>query len=211
MRAQLFGELGNSRYEEYAAQIHNSGQFLLNQFCDILEMAHVEAGLLEFNFEPFDLAETVCDCVRQMQTIAGERGLSLALDLPGAGAWITGDRRAARQIVLNLLSNALKFTKREGHVWVELHSGAGKTLFVVRDDGIGIPSGTLERLGRPFEQACSDPYLAKRGQGLGLALVQALTEKHGGSVAIASEEGKGTEIRVEFPAQPVRAAGTVTV
>ncbi|HEX4079086.1 MAG TPA: ATP-binding protein [Rhizomicrobium sp.] len=203
MRGHLFGSLGNSRYEDYATQIYNSGRYLLNQFCDILEMAQIEAGTLELNFEPFDLAETVGDCARQMQTVAEERGLSVALDVPAAGAPITADRRAARQIVLNLLSNALKFTKRGGHVRMQLQSRDGNAVLVVRDDGIGIPSGALDRLGRPFEQACSDPYLAKGGQGLGLALVRALAAKHGGRVAIASEEGKGTEVCVEFPAEPV--------
>ncbi|HTT85676.1 MAG TPA: ATP-binding protein [Rhizomicrobium sp.] len=206
MREHLFGTLGNSRYEEYATQIYNSGRFLLNQFCDILEMAHIEAGMLELRFERFDLAETVRDCARQMQIIAEERGLSLALELPSAGAPINGDRRAARQIVLSLLSNALKFTRRGGHVVAGLQSHARRAVLVVRDDGIGIPAGALERLGRPFEQAGSDPYIAKGGQGLGLALVHALAAKHGGHVAIASEEGNGTEVRVEFPVEPVTAA-----
>ncbi len=206
MQNHVFGALGNSRYEDYATQIYNSGRMLLNQFCDILEMAQVEAGMLELKLEPFDLAETLRDCARQMSGMAEERGLALAVNVPRSGVILTADCRAIRQIVLNLLSNALKFTTRGGHVSIEAASTGNRIGLVVRDDGVGIPASALDRLGRPFEQVCSDPYLAKGGQGLGLALVHALAGKHGATVAIESKEGEGTLVRVEFPAEPARAA-----
>jgi PAS domain S-box-containing protein len=205
MQQHMFGALGNSRYEEYATQIYNSGRMLLNQFCDILEMAHVEAGMLELKLEPFDLAETVHDCVRQLGGMAEERGLVLEVSVPRGGVRLVADCRAVRQIVLNLLSNALKYTTRGGHVAIEAASAGKRIALLVRDNGVGIPASALDRLGRPFEQACSDPYLAKGGQGLGLALVHALARKHGATVAIESKEGEGTLVRVEFPAEPVRA------
>jgi len=206
MRQQIFGALGNSRYEEYATRIHESGRFLLDQFCDILDMAKIEGGMLELNIERFDLAATVRDCVEQFGKRAEECAVALVVDVPADGLWLTADRRAVRQMLANLLSNALKFTRRGGHVAVEARRDGGRVSLLVRDDGAGIPPGALERLGRPFEQVCADPYIAKGGQGLGLALVGALARKHGGDVAIESEEGKGTLVRVEFPETSARAA-----
>ncbi|MGH6876004.1 MAG: PAS domain-containing sensor histidine kinase, partial [Rhizomicrobium sp.] len=163
MRQQIFGDLGNSRYHDYAAQIYNSGCFLLNQFRDVLDMANIEAGLLQLSFEPFDLAELVRACASEVQATADERGVALALDLPRDGARTLADRDATKQIVLNLLSNALKFTKRGGRVWLKIERTEEKPVLLVGDDGIGIPPDALDRIGRPFERACSDPYLAQGG------------------------------------------------
>jgi len=206
MRQQMFGALGSSRYEEYATQIYESGRHLLSQFCDILDMAKIEGGMLELNKEQFDLGDTVRECARQLSGTAEERGLILELELPRQSVPMTADRQAMRQIVLNLLSNAVKFTNRGGHIGIEVRNVSGSVVLLVRDDGVGIPADALKRLGRPFEQSCSDPHLAKGGQGLGLALVYALARKHGGTVTIESEEGKGTLVRVEFPEEPARAA-----
>jgi two-component system cell cycle sensor histidine kinase PleC len=206
MQHHMFGALGDSRYEDYATQIYNSGRFLLNQFCDILDMAQIEAGMLELKFEPFDLTETIEECVRQVRGSVEQRGLVLALDVPAGGVPLIADRRAVRQILLNLLSNALKFTKPGGHVSVGTRQDGTRVTLLVGDDGVGIPAGALGRLGRPFEQVCADPYLAKGGQGLGLALVHALAKKHAGAVTIESKEGGGTVVRVEFPAESARAA-----
>jgi len=138
---------------------------------------------------------------------AKDSGLDLDVDVGRHAAEVTADRRAVKQILLNLLSNAIKFTPAGGHIWVETSAHQGHIALSVRDDGLGIPADQIPRLGRPFEQVCVDPLLAKGGSGLGLALVQALAQKHGGAMRIESEEGTGTTVTVEFPVrQELRAA-----
>ena len=201
MRQQTLGPLGNKRYEEYATLIYDSGQLLLDLISDMLDMAKIEAGKLELNLENVDFNGTVEDCARLLRDRAENSGLEFTLSLPKEPAFATADKRAVKQIMLNLLSNAIKFTPAGGEVGVSVRAGDGVVTICVRDSGIGIPESDLERLGNPFEQVNGDPMLAKSGSGLGLALVRALVEKHGGSLKIASEEGVGTEVKVTFAVQ----------
>jgi len=204
MQQRLFGALGDARYDDYAEQIHESGNRLLAIISDILDMARLEAGLLELSFEPVDLAGLLEDCAGTMRERSEQRNLAVRVEVQG-GLTLIADRRAVKQIVLNLLTNAVKFTAPGGHVWVGARKKKGGIALSVRDDGVGIPANELPRLGRAFEQVCADPRLAKNGAGLGLALVRALAEKHGGALSIESQEGVGTTVTVEFPAEPVRA------
>ena len=199
MRQRTFGPLGNDKYEEYATLIYDSGQMLLDLITDMLDMAKIEAGKLELNLETVDFTGTVEDSVRMLRDRAEEAGLDLSLALPDHPLFVTADRRAVKQIMLNLLSNAIKFTPMGGSVGVSLSDESGSASIRICDSGIGIPADDLERLGRPFEQVEGDPMIAKNGAGLGLALVRALTEKHGGTLTITSEEGVGTEVTVTFP------------
>ena len=130
--------------------------------------------------------------------------MDLHIKRPPAPISLIADRRALKQVLLNLLTNAIKFTPAGGTVVVAFHSDGEFAKLCVRDTGIGIPADELPRLGRPFEQVCGDPMLAKSGTGLGLALVRALVEKHGGTMRIESEEGVGTEVTVDFPLTPAR-------
>ena len=199
MRQQTFGPLGNERYEEYATLIYDSGQLLLDLISDMLDMAKIEAGKLELNFENVDFNNTVEDSVRMLRDRAENSGLELTVSLSREPAFAAADKRAVKQIMLNLLTNAIKFTPAGGHVGVGVRTGGGVATITVRDTGIGIPAADLDRLGNPFEQVNGDPMLAKAGSGLGLALVRALVEKHGGSLKISSEEGVGTEVHASFP------------
>jgi len=199
MRQRTFGPLGNERYEEYATLIYDSGQLLLDLISDMLDMAKIEAGRLELNYERVDVNGTVEDSVRMLRDRAENNGLELTLSLPKEPLFLIADRRAVKQVLLNLLTNAIKFTPAGGHVGVSVRYGDGLTTITVRDTGVGIPASELPRLGNPFEQVNSDPMLAKGGSGLGLALVRALMEKHGGTLAVDSEEGVGTTVRVTFP------------
>jgi PAS domain S-box-containing protein len=202
MRDEIFGPLGHERYTEYATLIYDSGQLLLDLITDILDMAKIEAGKLELNFERVDLAEAIEDCVRLLRERAKKSNVQLIFDEDQEGLSVLADRRAVKQILLNLLSNALKFTQAGGRVDVEANFAGDRVSITVRDDGIGIPAEHLPRLGRPFEQVCDDPMLAKGGTGLGLALVHALAGKHGGNVRIESQEGVGTSVTVDFPLKP---------
>jgi PAS domain S-box-containing protein len=199
MRQRTFGPLGNEKYEEYATLIYDSGQLLLDLISDMLDMAKIEAGKLELNLETVDFNGTVEDSVRMLRDRAEEAGLELSTAVPVEPLFVTADKRAVKQIMLNLMSNAIKFTPAGGSVGVSLYVHNGYATIAISDTGIGIPADDLERLGRPFEQVEGDPMIAKSGAGLGLALVRALTEKHGGTLTIESEEGVGTDVRVTFP------------
>ena len=199
MRQRTFGPLGNERYEEYATLIYDSGQLLLDLISDMLDMAKIEAGKLELNYERVDVNGTVEDCVRMLRDRADNNGLELTISLPEEPLFLIADRRAVKQVLLNLLTNAIKFTPAGGHVGVSVRYGDGLATITVRDTGVGIPASELPRLGNPFEQVNCDPMLAKGGSGLGLALVRALMEKHGGTLSVDSEEGVGTTVRITFP------------
>jgi PAS domain S-box-containing protein len=204
MRQGMFGALGNDRYTEYATLIYDSGQLLLDLISDMLDMAKIEAGKLELNYERVDLTGTIEDSVRLLSDRADQNNLELTVSAPAEPILLIADRRAVKQVMLNLLTNAIKFTPSGGEIVVTVSVENERVVLSVRDSGIGIPAHELPRLGKPFEQVCGDPMLAKSGTGLGLALVRALVEQHGGQLRIQSEEGIGTEVSVDFPLRQVK-------
>ncbi len=206
MRQGTFGPLNNPRYEDYATLIYDSGQLLLDLISDMLDMAKIEAGKLELNFERVDLAGTIEDATRLLQDRAETGGITLTVEADEALPSLLADRRAVKQVVLNLLSNAVKFTPPGGTVRISARQAGEMAGITVSDTGIGIPASEISRLGKPFEQVCGDPMLAKSGTGLGLALVKALAERHGGEMTIASEEGVGTQVCVTFALAPAKRA-----
>jgi PAS domain S-box-containing protein len=205
MRQQILGPIGNTRYAEYADIIYQSGHHLLDLITDMLDMAKIEAGKLKLNFEKVDLPGTIRDVVDLMQDRADTGGVDLVMEAMRP-TFITADRRAVKQILLNLLSNAIKFTPRGGRVSIAVEEYEAKTRVVVRDTGIGIAADDLKRLGQPFEQARSNPFVSQGGTGLGLALIKALSESHGGGATIESIEGEGTTVSVDFATRPAERA-----
>jgi PAS domain S-box-containing protein len=201
MRQKMLGPLGNPRYEEYAGIIHRSAQHLLDLISDMLDMAKIEAGKLKLNFEQVDLKGTIDDVTCLMTDRADAAGVAITVE-PMTPVFLTADRRAVKQVLLNLLSNAIKFTPRGGKVSIAVHKIADKIRVVVSDTGIGISAEDLKRLGTPFEQGRSNPFLAQGGTGLGLALIKALSESHGGGATIESTEGYGTTVSVDFASTP---------
>jgi PAS domain S-box-containing protein len=202
MRDEMFGPIGNARYNEYAGLIRDSGQLLLDLISDILDTAKIEAGKMELHFDDIDLSSIVEDCGRMLAQKARDAGIQMVMEVPEKGIPLTADPRAVKQIVLNLLSNALKFTPRSGHIWIKAVRDDTQVTLSVRDDGIGIPAESLPRLGRAFEQVATDPMLSKSGTGLGLALVSALAKMHGGEMQIDSIESEGTTVTVTLARVP---------
>lgn len=203
MRNEMFGPLGDAKYVNYAQDINASGQHLLDVINDILDMSKIEAGKWVLEPEALDLRETVSQALRIVSGRAAEAGVELtceADDVPPVEA----DRRAIKQIVLNLVSNGIKFTPEGGRVAVQLRHDAQADMAVIEvtDTGIGIAPEDLEKIGKPFEQVESQHAKKHEGTGLGLAITRSLVALHGGRFAIESTPGEGTRVSVHLPRRP---------
>ena len=208
MTTEMFGPLGDARYKDYAKDILSSGQHLLALINDILDMSKIEAGKLSLRVEALDLSDLVDDTVRLVRTRCEQGGLSLVIDLPADLPEVKGDYRATKQILLNLLTNAVKFTPRGGTVRLHASLGSDERVAIsVSDTGIGIAEADLARLTRPFEQIESQHSKTQQGTGLGLALTKSLVELHGGQLVIRSKSGVGTTVTFSLPARAVEAVG----
>ncbi len=197
MAKELFGPLANPQYKQYASDIFDSGNHLLDLINDILDMAKIEANKLTLAPKPLDPMVAIEQATRLTKRKAEEKGLSLVIDAEELPE-IEADHRAVKQILLNLLSNAVKFTD-QGAIMVHARGNAqGLTLRVV-DTGCGIPPEHLPRLARPFEQVEQELTRNNHGTGLGLALTKSLVEMHGGKLSIQSEVGRGTIVTVTLP------------
>lgn len=200
LKKQLYGTLGNERYIEYVADINSSGLHLLAIINDILDLAKAEAGKLELREDTFDMIQCVQDCIQMCRGRADEGGVKLTLDAPQWELDAFGDERLLRQLVLNLVSNGVKFTPPNGQVRVRLNADERAGIFIeVTDTGIGIPREHLDRVLRPFEQV--ERALSRRhgGTGLGLPFAKKIAELHGGSLWLESEVDKGTHVIVRLP------------
>jgi signal transduction histidine kinase len=199
LRLQMFGPMGVAKYREYAEAIHASGTHLLSLINDVLDVSRIEAGKWEPQIEDVDLQGVVAASVRMMQVPAERAQVALSFAAPDAPLLARADRRGVQQMVLNLLSNAVKFTKRGGQVMVALSTEPELALITVADTGVGIPADRLARLGRPFEQIENPLSRRHRGTGLGLALTKMIADRLGGSLGIASAEGRGTTATIRLP------------
>lgn len=199
MRQEMFGPLGAPRYSEYATHVHDSGRLLLDLINDVLDMAKIEAGKRSLKREAVDIEAAAHSTLAVIRPLAQSRGLNLRERYQRGIEPISADKRAVKQILLNLLSNAIKFTPTGGDIFVSVDATRADIWLKIRDTGVGIPEEELPRLGKPFEQIEGDYVRAHEGTGLGLALVHALTELHGGAVTIKSARGKGTEVSIRLP------------
>jgi signal transduction histidine kinase len=169
-------------------------------------MSKIEAGKYTLHLEDVDLDEVMDTSIRVVRLRAQEMGVVIDRMVGPQPVVVRVDRRAVKQILLNLVSNAIKFTPEGGRVVISVECVEQRVLLRVADTGIGIPEEDLPRLARPFEQAGTAEHNEKRsGTGLGLALVKALTELHGGALRIDSKIGKGTVVTVELPFEPATA------
>lgn len=198
MQNQMFGALGAPKYEEYCGDIHHSGTYLLGVINDILDMSRIEAGQVDLSVETVDLAELFTEATRIMTPTSAEKNITLASAIT-EGMRIDVDRRAMKQILLNLMSNAVKFTPNDGCVTTRARLERDFVVVAVEDNGIGIPQRELDRLGQPFVQVENQFTKTHQGSGLGLAIARSLTELHRGKMDIQSEVGKGTTVTVRLP------------
>jgi signal transduction histidine kinase len=202
MQSEVFGPLGSSRYKSYADDINASSKHLLAMITDLLDLSRAEANKLVLHEETVDLAATVDSVLRMFRQEAARQGVRISFDVPQQPAMIRGDARLLRQLLINLVSNALKFTPRGGSIGVDLNSTAGKGIRLrVSDTGIGISAKDLERIFKPFVQVENVFNRKHSGAGLGLPLVKKIADLHGARIDIQSEIGVGTTIAVELPAE----------
>jgi two-component system cell cycle sensor histidine kinase PleC len=207
MKNEVLGPIGNDAYKDYLCDIHSSGQHLLNLINEILDLSRIEAGRYELNEEPVDLVAVVEECNHLMQLKAKAKGILVTethtRDMPRL--WV--DDRAVRQIVLNLLTNAIKFTPLSGEVTIKVGMIPGKGQFLsVRDNGPGIPPEEIPIVLSSFGQGSIAIKSAERGAGLGLPIVQALMRTHDGSFDLKSKLREGTEAIAIFPQSRVMEA-----
>ena len=207
MHTELLGPLNNANYKDYAGTIHDSGRHLLNLINEILDLSRIEAGKYELNEEPVELAEIAGDCWRLLKLRADGKQQTVTFELAANAGLVLADARATRQICLNLMSNALKFTPRGGHVQVSVVvTPDGGQILAVKDNGPGIPPSEIHKVMQPFGQGSLAQQTAEGGTGLGLPIVKGLIELHGGTFELRSEQRKGTTAEVKFPAVRVLAA-----
>ena len=208
MTHEMFGPVGSPRYLEYSRLIHESGGHLLELINGILDMSKIEAGKFELSEEIFDLEEAVAASVRFVRQPAERAGVALRTAISPGARTIFADKRAIKQIVVNLISNGVKFTPRGGEVRITASLDTRGIEIAVSDSGIGISARDLARLGQPFEQVEGEHVRSKEGTGLGLALVKALSAMHGGEATIESALGVGTTVHVRLPYAAVDETGT---
>jgi len=197
MRQRIFGPLPD-RYGEYAENIHQAGGHLLDLINDVLDVTKIEAERYALTLERFDAREVVSAAMALVRVNADDKGVTLSSILPADPVEVSADKRALKQIALNLLSNAVKFTPRGGSITVTVEAIGPYLEVVVADTGVGIAPEDVRRLGRPFEQA-GEMEQRRQGTGLGLSLVRAFAELHGGRMSIDSTLGEGTAVTVRLP------------
>ncbi len=199
MKEEQLGPIGNDRYRGYIRDIHESGLYALSLVNDLLDISKIEAGEFELNFTAVDLEEVVSESIHSMQPQAQRQRVLLrtafANNLPG----VLADRRSIRQIILNLVSNAIKFTKPGGQVIISTQrNSSGGVRLRVRDSGIGMSEGEISVALKPFQQLDTSPR-KQLGTGLGLPLTKALVEANRAKFKLRSISDSGTRIDVTFP------------
>jgi cell cycle sensor histidine kinase DivJ len=191
--------LDAKRRHDYAQLINDSGQHLLSVVNGILDMSKIESGNFEITPEPFAPRQVIEECCALLGYKASQMGIELVVELPESLPEMIADKRSLSQIMLNLISNAIKFTKRGGRITVSARADAANVTVAVQDTGVGIGSDDLPRIGDPFFQARSSYDRHHDGTGLGLSIVKGLLGLHGGGMEIESKLGEGTRVTIRLP------------
>lgn len=204
MSNEVLGPIENDSYREYVQDIHQSGKHLLELINEILDLSRIEAGRYQINEEPISLELIADECCHMMELKARGKDISIHSKIEPNMPKLLADERSVRQIVLNILSNALKFTPRGGQVTLSVGWTAGGGQYVkVRDNGPGIAEDEIPVVLAAFGQGSIAIKSAEQGTGLGLPIVQALLEMHGGGFDLKSKLRQGTEAIATFPRERV--------
>jgi signal transduction histidine kinase len=201
IRSQLFGPISPPRYGDYVDQIHASGGHLLAIVNDVLDMSRIAAGETRLDESDVDLRTAIDECLRMLQPRIEKKRLHIDMELDSALPRLRADRRMVKQMLLNLLSNAVTYTPDGGRVTVTAVPAPDRALAIgVGDTGIGIAEADLDRIMEPFQIVENPQSRSYQGIGLGLPLARSLVQLHGGSLMLRSEIGIGTTATLAFPA-----------
>jgi signal transduction histidine kinase len=204
IKGELFGPLSPAKYREYVNDIHASGTHLLAVISDVLDLSKAEAGRLELHETVVEPAALINDAARLVRERASDAGINLRVDAPHGLPRLRVDERIVKQILLSLITNALKFTNRGGEVSVRLaDNGSDGLILAVADTGIGIAQHDMDKVMQPYGRADIARHYDKEGTGLGLPLVKAMVELHDGTLEFESTLGIGTTVTVCFPNERV--------
>lgn len=203
---QIYGPLGDSRYGEYAGDILQSGHYLLNLINDLLDLSKAEAGKLELHEACVDLSQIIKECLHLTRLSSEKKDLSIDLDLKEELNYLYVDQRFTKQIILNILSNGIKFSKQGGEIKILNTLGEnGELILSIADDGIGMARADMTQAMEPFGQIKNVSHTeSDKGTGLGLPLAKHMIELHGGSLTMESELNRGTLVSIRFPAWRIR-------
>jgi len=201
-RDQVFGPISQPKYLEYAEDIHHASTHLLDLIHDILDISQIESGRISLEDGRIDVAELIQDITSLFANTMATEGIKLTVKRDDPLPDLKGDQRRVKQMIINLVSNAVKFTKRGGEVSIEVCvDETGAVNIIIRDNGIGISEKENKDIFEPFTQVAESYSRSHEGVGLGLSIVQALMDEHGGRVALESVVGEGTVVRLVFPQQ----------
>ena len=204
MKNEVFGTHATPAYKDYSADIHGSGQHLLTLINEILDLSRIEAGRYELNEEAVELSHIVTECRHMLNLKAKAKNQSFREFLDPSLPRLWADERAVRQIVLNILSNAVKFTPQGGEITIKVGwTSSGGQYLSVNDTGPGIPEDESPVVMSSFGRGSLAIKTAEQGSGLGLPIVKGLVDLHGGGFQLKSKPREGTEVIVTFPAARV--------
>jgi len=200
LATEILGPVADQRQLEYIKDIHSSGLLLLSIINDVLDMSKIEAGKFELAKERVAVQAVVAEAIRMVNERARSRKVRLVSILPSDELGVWGDERAIKQIMLNLLSNSVKFSHEGGRVNIRASVIGSETMVLeVEDFGIGMAAEEIDRALQPFGQAKAATTRTHGGTGLGLPIAKGLVEAHGGRLAINSRPGRGTLVRITLP------------
>lgn len=198
---EMFGPFQEPRQKEYVGIVRDSGQHLLDVVNSILDVSKIESGCYAINPEPFRFREAADMCASMLALQAEAKALNLTVEVAVGTGEVKADRRAVQQMLINLVSNAVKFTPDGGRVEIGAKRLGSRLHFWVSDTGIGIAEEDLSRLGTPFMQIQNDYTRRFEGTGLGLSLVKGLVSLHDGTMSIESAPGEGTTVTISLPVE----------
>jgi signal transduction histidine kinase len=206
MMDEKFGPIGNDRYRDYLRDINRSGNHVLDLVNDLLDISKIEAGEQEMSYEAVSLNDTLAETVAMMQPQANRERVIIRSSFASRLPEVVADLRSVRQIALNLLSNAIRYTQAGGQVVVSTaYEPSGDVVMRVRDTGIGMTQAEIEQALKPFKQISALKRGRSDGTGLGLPLTKAMVEANRAKFIITSAPSEGTLVEITFPSTRVLA------
>ena len=200
MKNEMFGSMGSNKYQEYSNDINQSSKYLLSLINDILDFSEINAGKRNIYKEEIEIPRLITACIKSIRILSEAKKIYPACKFDEDLPIVMADERSIRQIFINIISNAIKYTPPEGNINIEATHNASSVMIKVIDNGAGIPQENIEKILDPFTRVENNPHLSQEeGTGLGLSIVNSLLKLHDGKLSIESELGVGTTVTVSFP------------